>query len=665
MARHQLSDKHRDENTPQTESDWQINNASASEVAERFVDLSAFVFKGYCTGILMIDLPIFKMMKRLSNRLYSYAFSLVVSRSVNFLTQPGQSTTLSTAAAAESMGQLAAFLELKADDRDTCGLSSGTEAALASDLKFAKEYTTSLIEKKAHGRGAVHLRPTHGKHSDPRPPIVSASRPLSEKAVGENKAGEMPSEHVTAISSSAPPARVWEVRSVEHAKLLETLLHVKSAARGTEGTLTDKEVSSQTASTTSSGVITPAAYATSHGGQPTHSSVHHAPTPLDGPRLRSDLGLQDDDAFEELCLRSAKILSRDADPCTTIQIGHSTTEIFKPHRYVDLAALGVEGIKAVKLVHPMCAEEIKRLSFDALRYIDFVLREADVARSLIWQSTNSRRAILAKRAEKKSLRMLEKELEMRRWELQRKREAGASQAEPSIARLESTDAAKVIPTEPESAVPEKAPSKDGIRTEGSSPYHGRSSKPSLYDDGPSAEELRPRLAALVIESRESVDSSARSKPISPLEGPHKDYCECPRPLAGDLASIMAYHPKSVPSSRNTASPAVPDLFTEDKSVLNSSSPPSIAYPEVDTGRRRAVNTVGSQPRSLGSPKDSISDSTSITSPRLKSSRGRKRIEEGNACCCGTERLLENGCSCIDRTEFKVKILENVFARKVC
>ncbi|KAM3418001.1 hypothetical protein BST61_g6212 [Cercospora zeina] len=445
MARHQLFNNQTNENAPQTESDWHINNASASEVAERFVDPSAFVFKGYCTGILMVDLPIFKTMKHLSHCLYSYAFSIVVEKSVNFLTRPGQSTTLSTAEAAETMSQRAGFLERKASDLGACGLSSGTEAALASNLNFAKDYTTSLLGVKAHGCGVVHPQPTRGECSDSQPPILGVSTPRSEEAVGRTKASEVPSEHVPAIAS-VPPAEVREVRNGEHAKFLETLLHAKSSARRIPADTvfnSELEVTPQTASSTSSRATSPAGCAPHHG-LPAPSIVHHAPNPLDGPRLRSHLGLQNDDAFEELCLRSAKIPNKHADPCTAIQIGHSTTEIFQPHQYFDIAGLGFGGIKAVNLMHPLCAEEIKGLSLDVLKYIDFVLREADVARSLTWQRTNSKRAILARNAEKKSMRIVERELKSRNWELQHKREGKQTHVTVSSAHLESTDDAEAV-----------------------------------------------------------------------------------------------------------------------------------------------------------------------------------------------------------------------------
>ncbi|GIZ48147.1 hypothetical protein CKM354_001122000 [Cercospora kikuchii] len=692
MARQKLVNSHLDDTTAPNESDWQLDHASASEVAELFEDLSAFVYKGYCTGNLMIDLPIFKTMKHLSNRLYSYAFSLVVEKSVNFLTRPGQSTTLSTTTAAQSMGQLAAFLQRKAHDLDTCGLSSGTENSLASDLRFAKEYTTSLLESKVYGDGLAHPLPVRQDHPASQTPIIGAARPIPESSDGKATMVQTASEQ-----ASAPPApicqpEVGEVRNGEHAKLLQTLLHTNSVPNCTNCRTgepasfnVDLDTPSQAVSTSANGSTTPVERSHPRTLRPASLNTHHAPTTLSGPRLQSHIGLDDYDAFVEHCFTSAKTLGSDADPCTTAQIGHSTNELFQPHQFIDIAVLGFEGIKAVKLVHPLCPREVECLSFDVLRYIDYVLSESDAVHSLTWTKDASEKSVLARCAEKQSLSMVEKELATRKWELHRERPketnaaaqtcqavtrerhailngaVWAGKASGCLAQMSDAEAAS------SQGVPEQSLSDNFTRH---STNQESLPKSCIDDEELSVEHLRAQLAALGIESKgpASLDDDAMTSthmpksalqgPKSDIQGPHEEFCECRVKLDRFNESLRPPKPSTNPSSK------IPRSITVEgeKHVSIADPPPLIVYTEAQTGDRYAVDDANRQPRSINELHGSSPASTSVPPPRLRSSRGRKQTGEENDSCLGVERLLVNGCSTTSRRDFEAEVLDRFLAR---
>ncbi|CAK1365525.1 unnamed protein product [Cercospora beticola] len=693
MAKHKLVNGHLGDTTAQNESDWQLDHVSASEVAERFVDLSAFVYKGYCTGILMIDLPIFETMKHLSNRLYSYAFSLVVEKSVNFLTRPGQSTTLSATTAAESMGQLAAFLQRKANDLDTCGLSSGTEVSLAIDLRFAEEYTASLIGSKVQGIGIAHPLSVRQDHPASQTPIIEAAGPMSENSDGKAKKAQTAPEQ-----TSAPPApicqpEVGEVRNGEHAKLLQTLLHTNSVPDCTNchtgepaSVNVGLKTPSQAVSTSAGGSTAPVEQTHPHDLRPTSLNTHHAPTSLSGPRLRSHIGLDDYDAFVQHCFTSTKVLDSDADPCTMTQIGHSTTELFQPHQFIDIAVLGFEGIKAVKLVHPLCSREVECLSFDVLRYIDYVLSESDAVRSLTWTKDAREKSVLARCAEKQSLSMVEKELAARKWELHRespKETNAAAQTGQAVTRerhaacngavqngkatrcLEQMSYAKAASSQ---AVPEQSLSDDVARH---STNQESLPKSCIDDEEPSVEYLQAQFASLATGSTGparldddattslQMPTSALQGPRSDIQGPHEEFCQCRVKLDRFNETLRAPKPSTDPSSKISRSIT---LVEGKRDVSSADPPPLIVYTEAQTGDRYAVDDAGRQPRSIGERHGLSLASTAVPPPRLRSSRGRKRIGEETDNCLGLEQLLVNGCSTTSRGDFEAEVLHRFLAR---
>lgn len=469
-----------------------LHESSASAVAECLVDLSAFVYKGYCTGIIMLDLPIFATAKNLSNRLYGYAFSLVIERSPGFLTRPGQNTSLNTSRAVDSMSQLAAFLENKAHDLEVCGFANGHEVALAEDLRFFEQYTRMLLQ----------TAPSRLKAVDSSAPPINASIKVPEgRALSEKSRGKAAEAQPT--GSDEPGRDAQDNSGVEHVAFEYNVTQAIEAPLPSPGTVMGQslkhknhptDVSSDIRRPThldipplESGATTPAGATTPHDLRPTPFNVEHAPHPLQGSRLWSPSCIADNEAFSRLHSGSDKTLRQTPNSCTTLQIGHSTEDPFQSRQYVDASTLGYTGIKALRLVHPFCAREIHELNFDVLRFLNVVLGERVVARAVEMEHVSAKRERAANRALRKSREIVEREIGIRNWEINR--------APPQPHSTASDDRAEALHSQPTSAVHECHASEsvaEGLEAATPPPSHiswpGISLDP---DDSASQHELLP------------------------------------------------------------------------------------------------------------------------------------------------------------------------------
>ena len=568
---------------------------SASEIAERFANLSAYIYRAYCTGFIVPDLPVSATMAHLRRDVYSYAFSLVVEGHPGLHSRPGQDTTLNTPRALESMGQIAGFLEAKAADLEACGRHNEIELALAKDLRFAEKYTDMLLhmgpdsfvagessmvpdeivaeipepqpmgeevspvdtttdvpnlntvsekkievaespaeeehaemsrdvwlarvdaQRRSHGLLPVQSQstglalesqptseevlpnvvtteapqpkpvseqaqsqsraqsPTDSQHSDlprdawlarvdaqrvshgllPVHPKITAQtlesqpmseeapepKPMSEKARGKMRAVELP-DGVHAALPDYVANLVRDLPNGDHGEFKCTVAEpVTAHLNTTQRAVTQQEdqhagpshaevdaqtylnLPAQANSAVSSGATTSAGATTPHDLRPTPYNAEHAPHPLQGSRLSSRSGVDDNDAFAKLHTPLDKLLHEVPDVHTTVQIGHSTSDNLQPCQYVDASTFGFDGIKAIKLVHPFCAQEIRELDFDVLRHIEIVLHQKAVG----YASHGDDRVRTAKRAQKKSQLLVRREIGIRDWDIKRARQQAARQ----------------------------------------------------------------------------------------------------------------------------------------------------------------------------------------------------------------------------------------------
>lgn len=152
---------------------------------------------------------------------------------------------------------------------------------------------------------------------------------------------------------------------------------------------------------------------TPYGLRPTAHDTHHAPHPLDGPRHTSRTGIGRNDDFARHCLKYGPwLIDRPADPHTTVKIGHGSGVAF---RHFEAEFLDFAGVKAIKIVHPLCATQLRGLDWDVMRSVAVHLRQYIGTRAV----STSIRSEAVQKAEKLSLGMVERELESRNWERKR------------------------------------------------------------------------------------------------------------------------------------------------------------------------------------------------------------------------------------------------------
>ncbi|KAI5365306.1 hypothetical protein Slin15195_G048390 [Septoria linicola] len=714
MVREKYSSAFPNEGKSSKDCDLELCNASASEIAERFVDLSAFIYKGYCTGILMLDVPISRAMKHLSNRLYAYAFGLLIEKLPAFLTRPGQSTTLTTSIAAESMRQLAAFLSKKANALAVCGLSGDTEIALAADLCFAETYTNTLLtEPNSHNHAKSTSEITtkvpsdeapaavqdenesakaRGKERAIDPPRASPTVPLATTAVGPGMSSEelIDSDGPSPLQQESSPKTCSPVIT-DH---LDPRASTVQSSDYTDHTDTYAESANHNHTESTSGASSPAGHATPHDLRPTPHNSEHAPHPLQGPRLYSRYGVDDNEAFSELCSLPGKVLAESPNPCTTVQIGHSTTELFQPHHYADASILGFDGVKALKLVYPFCAWEIHRLDFDVLRYVDIIMREVAAIRGAAVKDENRENKRAARRAEKHSMWLVEREIGCRAWENANRSPEGAvsghfdeatSAHEAPIVDMTTAYQADELCTggfQPKGVTYQRlAEPSELLRTNGDLPG------PSLRYNGPSAEQLQAQIRAL---RQQLVDAQSRSSqrpeisvykqpqacsmPLTPLQGPRSslkgphEACGCGTtpPVTGETTPISVMY-KLAEGAYEKSSQAR-KLTSQDEALSNLHTSATYTAARGDSRRCDTNHKMAAGPSLpstagkmcvLDTPNGkramlSLSCASELASgsqtPALRTSRGRTRLDEDWDDF--DIKTAEAGCSSRDRLSFE-------------
>lgn len=120
--------------------------ANPKDIADKLTDLACFIKKGFCTGLVMIQLPTYTTMRHLERRLYDYAVGQAVRATPRTYLLPREETSLDLNEAKNITEGLAGYFESSARSLELRDLSDGAERSLAKDLKFAAGYLTMLIE---------------------------------------------------------------------------------------------------------------------------------------------------------------------------------------------------------------------------------------------------------------------------------------------------------------------------------------------------------------------------------------------------------------------------------------------------------------------------------------------------------------------------------------
>lgn len=164
-----------------------------------------------------------------------------------------------------------------------------------------------------------------------------------------------------------------------------------------------------------------------YGLRPTEHDTHHAPHQLDGPRHTSRCGIASNDQFALHCSKYGQwIIDRAPDPHTTIKIGHGGGVAF---RFFEAEFLDFTGVKTIKIVHPLCAIQLRGLDWDVVRSVALHLRQYVGRRAF----SKSHRTEAVQQAEQLSLRLVEFELQSRAWERKKAADdaSGSDAADPA------------------------------------------------------------------------------------------------------------------------------------------------------------------------------------------------------------------------------------------
>ncbi|CZT21308.1 uncharacterized protein RCC_07171 [Ramularia collo-cygni] len=176
------------------------------------------------------------------------------------------------------------------------------------------------------------------------------------------------------------------------------------------------------AASTSTDVDGPSGTNIPYGLRPTEHDTPHVPHPLDGPRHESRCGIVDNSDFAERCSKYGQwLIDRPADPHTAAKIGHGAGVAFT---FFEAEFLDFPGVKAIKIVHPLCEVQLRSIDWDTLRAVAFHLRQYVGKRAV---STSKRNAAVQK-AESSSVAMVEREIEARRWEKKRAADHSSSES---------------------------------------------------------------------------------------------------------------------------------------------------------------------------------------------------------------------------------------------
>lgn len=413
-------------------------------------NISAFLMHELCDSIVISAIipHAAAFLLHLATRIDAYSFQLTAGANLERKHASNTSSTLHIWNVGKAMKDLADYLGMWSYTLMKSQLSYANEASLKKDLENAAKFLGMLCEKvpelwEISSKAEPPLRTGSLRGGGDAGDMLAALQ--EENAI--NPEAERQHEAVGALNNAASPPKwtiscptapnvvqaytpkldksqiVGEANSIQlHQRRLSTNSDISILVLEPRPTCTILEANlllpltrldSPTPPPSENDLALPSFITSGPSASPVHRlcankhNTGHASHHLDGPRHMSRCGIPDDQAFTQHCLKHSKwLIDRPVEPQTTAQIGHNDGVAF---RCIEADFLGFQGVKAIKIMHPLCPMELVGLDWDVMRAVSFHLRQY-VGRKAV--CTSHRREIV-QRAETTSLEMVEREVETR------------------------------------------------------------------------------------------------------------------------------------------------------------------------------------------------------------------------------------------------------------